>query len=253
MRFDLQKASLGKRITAWLLDAILLLVLITGAAVLLSLAFGYDGYVQQLQGAYEKYETMYNVDFNLSQEEFAKLTEQQLAVYEQAFTALNEDEGAMQAYAMVVSLTLAIVSLSVLFSYLVLELFIPLYFKNGQTIGKKVFSIALIRPDGVKVTPFMMFVRTVLAKYTLETMIPILIIIMMVFGITGIEGTIVLGLLLLIQIGLLLFNRTRSLLHDLIACTVAVDNASQMMFENPEALLEYQKRIHAEEAEHSDY
>lgn len=253
MKFDLQKASLGKRITAWLLDAILLLVLITGAAVLLSLAFGYDGYVQQLRGAYEKYETIYNVDFDLSQDEFGKLTEQQLDVYQQAFDALNQDEAAMQAYAMVISLTLAIVSLSVLFSYLVLELLVPLYFKNGQTLGKKVFGIALMRPDGVRVTPFMMFVRTVLAKYTLETMIPILIVIMMVFGITGIEGTVVLGLLLVIQIGLLLFHRTRSVLHDLIACTVAVDNASQMMFDTPGALLDYQKRIHAEEAANSDY
>ena len=253
MRFDLQKASLGKRISAWLLDAILLVILASGMAALLSFVFGYDGYSQQLQASYEKYEAIYNVDFDLTQDAINNLTEEQWKVYEEAFAALNADSDATYAYTMVIYLTLAIVSLSLLLSYVVLELIVPLLFKNGQTIGKKVFNIALMRPDGVRVTTFMMFVRTILGKYTLETMIPVLILTMMYFRMVGIEGTIVLGLILLIQIGLLLVNRTRSLIHDLIACTVAVDNASQMMFDNPEALLDYQKRIHAEEAANSDY
>lgn len=253
MRFDLQKASLGKRISAWLLDAILLVILASGMAALLSFAFGYDGYSQQLQAAYDKYEAIYNVDFDLTQDAINNLTEEQMKVYEDAFAALNADNEATYAYTMVIYLTLAILSLSLLLSYVVLELIVPLLFKNGQTVGKKIFNIALMRPDGVRVTTFMMFVRTVLGKYTLETMIPVLILTMMYFQMVGIEGTVVLGLTLLIQLVLLLANRTRSVIHDLIACTVAVDNASQMMFDTPEALLDYQKRIHAEEAASSDY
>ena len=36
---------------------------------------------------------------------------------------------------------------------------------------------------------------------------------------------------------------------DKMAHTVAVDMASQMIFDSPEALLEYKKRIHAESVE----
>lgn len=253
MRFDLQKASLGKRLPAWLLDAILLVILATAVAALLSFVFGYDAYGQQLQAAYDKYETIYGVDFELTQEAIDKLTDEQMQQYQQAFDALNKDADAVRAYTMVMSLTLLILSLSILVSYVLLEFLVPLWLGNGQTVGKKIFNIALMRPDGVKVTTFMMFVRTILGKYTFETMVPVLILTMMYFNMVGLEGTIVLGLFLLIQVVLLLANRTRSVVHDLLACTVVVDNASQMMFDTPEALLEYQKRIHAEETADSDY
>ena len=253
MRFDLQKASLGKRLPAWLLDAILLVILATAVAALLSFVFDYDAYGQQLQAAYDKYETIYGVDFELTQEAIDKLTDEQMQQYQQAFDALNKDADAVRAYTMVMSLTLLILSLSILVSYVLLEFLVPLWLGNGQTVGKKIFNIALMRPDGVKVTTFMMFVRTILGKDTFETMVPVLILTMMYFNMVGLEGTIVLGLFLLIQVVLLLANRTRSVVHDLLACTVVVDNASQMMFDTPEALLEYQKRIHAEEAADSDY
>ena len=253
MRFDLQKASLGKRLPAWLLDVILLSVLATGMAMLLSMAFGYDNYGQQLQAAYEKYETQYGISFDLTQEEIDKLSDEQVEIYRQAFDALNKDEQALRAYNMVLNLSLAILSLSILTAYVLLEFLVPLWIGNGQTIGKKVFNIALIRTDGVKMTTFMLFVRTILGKYTLETMIPALIITMMIFGVIGMEGTLILAVIFVVQLCLLLTNRTRSVIHDLIACTVAVDHASQMIFDTPEALLAYKMRIQAEEAANSDY
>lgn len=54
--FDLQKASMLKRASAWLLDVILLSVLATGFALLLSAAFGYDNYNDNLQRYYTEYE-----------------------------------------------------------------------------------------------------------------------------------------------------------------------------------------------------
>ena len=257
MRFDLQKASLSKRIPAWLLDTILLVVLVTAFAALLSTAFGYDNYNTQLKTAREKYEAEYNIDFEITQEDWEKLTGEEQELYEkqsdEALKALNADKEAVHAFNMVLSLSFAIPTLSILLAYLLLEFAVPLLFGNGQTLGKKVFNIALMRTDGVKVTTFMMFVRTILGKYTLETMIPVLIVLMLIFQMIGLTGTLVLVLFLLLQLGLLLFNRTRSVLHDLIACTVAVDNASQMMLDTPEALLDYQKRVSAERALHSDY
>ena len=129
----------------------------------------------------------------------------------------------------------------------------PLLFGNGQTIGKKVFGIGLMRVDGVKVTSFALFVRTVLGKYTIETMIPVLMAMMIFIGLIGILGpAIVLGLLIL-QIALIVTSKTNSALHDHMAATVAVDLASQMIFNTPEDLMEYKKQVHAEQVKKQTY
>lgn len=253
MKFDLQKASVLKRISAWMLDIILLVVLVTGIAAAFAYMLNLDGHVSQLEDAYDKYSQMYNTDLNMSEETYNSLTEEQQKNYRDAREALDKDPQAIHAYGMIISLGLMILSLSFLAGHLLLEFLVPLLLHNGQTLGKKVFGIALMRVDGVRVTTFMMFVRTIIGKYTLETMIPVLVIVMILTGSLGILGLMVLAAILLIQLGLFVFNKTHSLLHDLVACTVAVDYASQMMFDNSEALLEYKKKLHAEEAERSNY
>lgn len=242
-----------KRISAYTFDMILLVCLVIVLAMALSGMFGYDDYNAQMDAAYEEYGQKYDINVSMTLEEYEKLTEEEMARYMQALEAINSDEAVMRTYSMVVNLTLIIASLSILMGYLVLELLVPVWLGNGQTIGKKIFGIALMRTDGVKVTPFMMFVRTVLGKYTLETMIPVLIVIMLLFQMVGLIGTLVLGLILLLQVILLIATRTNSALHDLLACTVAVDMASQMMFDSPEALLEYKKRISADAANRAQY
>ena len=97
---------------------------------------------------------------------------------------------------MIINLTLVITSISILLGYLLLEFVVPLIFKNGQTLGKKIFGIALMRNDGVKINTVMLFVRTVLGKYTIETMVPVLVIIMTFFGSAGIIGLAVLLLIM---------------------------------------------------------
>ena len=253
MNNDLQKASMLKRISAASFDVIVLACLVVILAVGLSALFGYDDYHARMDAAYEKYGQMYNVDVSISWEDYEKLPEEQKLRYEEALAAINEDQEVMRNYSMVINLTLIIASVSILLGYMALEFLVPLWLGNGQTLGKKIFGIALMRTDGVKVTPFMMFVRTVLGKYTLETMIPVLIIIMLLFQPVGLMGIFVIGLILVLQIVLLLATRTNSALHDLLACTVAVDMASQMMFDTPEARLAYLKRRSAEAANKSIY
>lgn len=253
MIFDIQKASLTKRFSAWLLDVILLAVLAVGIGALLSDALGYDGYSEQVDAAYEKYEKQYGVQFDIDYETYTSLTPAEKENYDAAQKALSQDREAVQAYTMVMELTMVILSLGLLGAYLILELAVPLYLKNGQTVGKKVFGIALMRKDSVKVTPLMMFVRTVLGKYTLETMIPVLVIIMLVFNIAGLFSVLLIGLILLAQVILLFANKNHCVIHDLMACTIPVDLSSQMIFESPEALLEYKKQHHADHVTRQDY
>ena len=73
MTADLQKASLWKRMSAYLFDIIILAIVSIGAASALSAAFGYDGYTENMTRFYEQYQEQYGVDFGISAEDFEKL------------------------------------------------------------------------------------------------------------------------------------------------------------------------------------
>ena len=120
-------------------------------------------------------------------------------------------------------------------------------------MGKRIFGLCVIRTDCVKMSPVQLFVRTLLGKFAVETMIPIYLIMMIFWGIVGLGGTLVLVLLLLVEIILLIATRRNAAIHDLLAGTVVADYTSQMIFDSSEALLAYQKRIHAEQAARQDY
>lgn len=252
MIFDLQRASLLKRISAFMLDAIVLVIAITGLSALFSVLLDYDAYEQTLQDAYARYEAEYNISFDLSNEEYMALSEDKKAVYDKAYEAMNKDEDALYAYNMVVRLNLTVTSLAIVFSFLIFEFLIPLWLKNGQTLGKKIFGIAVMREDGVRLSTLQLFARSMLGKCTIGTMIPFLMLFLVVFGSLGATGTMILFAMLALQAGLM-FTKRRTAIHDLLAHTVAVDMASQMIFDTTEEMIEYKKRVSAEKAANQTY
>lgn len=253
MALDLQKAGIWKRVSAYLFDMIILGMVVVGIAFLLSTVLHYDRYSKTLDEAYGSYEAQYGITFELTQEEFSAMTEEERARYDEAYEALITDDEAMFAYNMVVNLTLAILSISILIAYIVLEFVVPLLLKNGQTLGKKIFGLCVMRTDCVKLTTVQLFVRSILGKYTIETMIPVLILMMVYFGTLGLTGTLVLGLLLLLQIIMLVVTRTNSAIHDLLSGTVVVDFHSQKIFDTTDELIEYKKALAAERAARQSY
>lgn len=250
---DLQKASLLKRLSAYILDLILLVILAVGFGWVLSMVMDYDAYTAMMDERYAYYEREYGVSFDITLDDYNALTDQQRANYDAANKALGEDEAALYAYNMMINQSLTIVSMGLLLSYLVLEFIVPLLLHNGQTIGKKVFSIAVMRVDGVRLTNLALFVRAVLGKYTIETMVPVFIVLMIILGIMGPVGTMIMIIFFLIQLALVLIRRDHGLIHDLIAGTVVVDMQSQMIFQTTEDLIAYKQRLHAEEARKRPY
>lgn len=250
---NLQKASLWKRMSAGLFDLILIAMLAVGMAALLSWAFGYNTHSQNLNDAYSRYEAQYGVQFQISQAAFDAMTPEQQETYDTAYAALIADEEVIYLYNMVLNLTLLITTFSILITVLLLEFLIPLLLKNGQTLGKKIFGVALMRSDGVKISSVQLFIRTVLGKFTIEIMIPVYIIMMIFFNTIGLIAIAVLGAILVGELLSLVLSKTGGLIHDSIAGTVAVDMASQMIFESPEERVEYIKRLHAEEASRQEY
>jgi uncharacterized RDD family membrane protein YckC len=253
MILDIQKAGVLKRISAFLLDVILLCILVTGFAFGLSAITGYDSYNEKLDAARDRYEKEYDVSFDLSQEEYSKLTDEQKATLDKAFAAFGEDEEVVYLYNMQINLILLISSISIFLAYFILEFIVPLLLKNGQTVGKKIFGLALMRTDGVRLSAVSLFARTVLGKYTLETMVPVAIVIMIFLGSLGITGTVVLLLLLALQVGVLIYTKTNSSIHDLLAASVVVELSSQMIFDSEEAMMAYKKKIHADAVERAKY
>lgn len=253
MATDLQKASFWKRTAAWMFDGILLGILAVAFGVLLSWFLGYDAHSKTLEAAYDKYEAQYGVVFEISLEDYETMTPEARANYDAAYDALIADDEAMYAYNMMLNLTLVLISIAVLLATVVIDLLVPLCFGNGQTLGKKIFGLALIRSDGVQMNNMQLFTRTILGRFTVETMIPVLILLMIFWGTMGVAGTAVLGILALGQVACLIFTKTNSAIHDLMAGTVVVDYASQTIFRTTEDLIEYKKRVAAERAAKADY
>lgn len=253
MNLDLQKAGMWKRIAAWMFDGILLSVVVVAFSVLLSWLLGYDGYSIALETGYARYEGEYGVVFEMTQAEYEAMTQEQRLNHDMAYDALIADQEVLYNYNMVIHLTLVITTLALLLGLLLWEFFIPLWLGNGQTLGKRIFSLCLVRNDGVKLNTLQLFARTILGKFTIETMIPVYILLMLFFGAMGLTGTLVLFALLIAQICCLSFTKTNSAIHDLLAGTVVVDKESQTIFRTTEDLIAWQKKVAAERAARAPY
>lgn len=246
-----------------MLDAIIVIIAITGFALLISnvidIDSDYEAYSSLMTSYNQQYsqnEWGYAVDFNeekFGDKEFSALTEEQQKYIHDAVAVITADPEYQRCANMIFTKTVLIVTFSLLLSFLICEFIIPLIFKNGQTIGKKIFSIAVMRVDGVKVTPVVMFVRSVLGKYTIEAMIPAYLLLMHHFNVGTYVTLAVLILIPLFQLILLWKTKTNSCIHDVLSSTVVVDLQSQMIFDSLEAKQEYQLRIHSEDVKRSGY
>ena len=250
---DLQKANMWKRIAAWLLDLMLVSVLAVGFGAVLSAAVHYDEHNAAMQAGYARYETQYGVSFGITTEQYEAKTAEEKELFEQATQALLSDEQVIYEYNMVVNLSLIITTVGILLGVLVMEFAVPLFMKNGQTVGKKAFGLGLVRTDGVRISPVQLFIRAVLGKYTIETMIPVYIFLMLLWGTLDMTGLIVLFALAIAQLACLCITRENAAIHDKLSGTVVVDISSQKIFESVEEKTEYIKRIHAERAQREDY
>lgn len=247
MIYDVQKASVTKRFAAFLLDIILIACLAVGFMALIAVICKYDTHYKNMQSmatqvqkeVVETYKQQTGFDLNMSSEEYDALTEEQKTQVNELRTKagkeitekLNANSEFMKEYKYINGLTPLMVSIGVFLSVLIFEFIIPVALKNGQTIGKKVFGLAVMHTNGVRVRPFSMFVRSILGMYVFEMMVPIYLILMAFFyhvlsGYIAI-GVIVAIVILQIAVFAYTFKSTASVLHDLIARTVCVDFSSQ--------------------------
>lgn len=250
---EIQKAGMWKRFSAYLLDVILLGIAAVGFAFLLSFLLGYNTRTEELERLQSEYEVNHGVDFDITGEAYDALTEEERAAFDAEYAAFAGMPEVSRLNMLIISLILTITAFGILIAYLIFELLVPMKLGNGQTIGKKIFGIAVMRVDSVRLSAFQLSVRTVLGKYTVETMIPVLLVLLFFFGVMPLMCAMGILFLLILQIVFLVTTRLRTPIHDLMAGTVTVEMSSQMIFDTAEDLQAYQKRVHEEEVQRAAY
>ena len=253
MSLDLQKASLWKRASAFLLDAILLVVLATGLFFLIGTCTGYDDHLQVVTEAKNRIAAEYGVTDEMAYKATEDLTEEELAAINGANAAIAADEAAVYAFQMVTTLSTLTIALGLLGAFLLMEFAIPMFLGNGQTLGKKIFGLGVMHTEFIRLKPVALFVRTVLGKFAVGTMPFAMTGLFLLSGLGSPYFLLIAAAILLTQLILLIATRDHALLHDKMALTVVVDLASQMIFDTPEQMLEYKKKAHAQRVADSTY
>ena len=254
MRFELQRADFWKRISALLFDIMMIGVVVIIAAAGLSSAFKYDQHVDRVSQVEQEYVEKYGIKQDISTEEFNALTEEEKAVYRACDEARMNDPRLIASYGMLSSLKFAIPSASILIAYLLLEFMVPIFFKNGQTLGKKAFGIGVIHTNGVRMRGQAHFIRSIIGKCLIEALVPFYFIMLVLNGKLGpILGLGMILMLYMLELFSVITTRTRSTIHDLVSDTVVVDFASQMVFDTHDDLIAYKTRIHEEMANAKEY
>ena len=250
---EIQKASIAKRISAGLLDVIAVSIIATLCAWLISLAADYDGWNKKLEDSYSRYESQYGVTFRITEEEYNNKSSSDKENYDNAYKALVGDSEAMKAYSMVTNLMILTVSLGLFIALLIWEFIVPLFLKDGRTVGSLIFGIAVMRSNGVRISHISLFIRAILGKYAIETMISVYIIMMIFMNAIGIVGPLVICGILLMQLILIISTKNNQLIHCILSDTVVVDYGSQRIFDSQEDLLEHKKREARDRAERNPY
>ena len=237
MIYDLQKASLLKRFSAFLLDLILVATLAVGFALLVAVIVDFDSYTEKMKQAEQACIDAGIDTKTITLEQYNALSEELKQLYN------KYDDSILVCF----SLILTEVSIGLFMSFLICEFIIPLIFKNGRTVGKKVFNIGVMQINGIRVRTVSLFVRAMLGKYAIETMVPLMLAMFFLFINHELFLLIVFVAIVILQVVLFFTTKTYSFIHDVLASTVVVDLSQQLIFETPQDLVDYKAQVHAQQ------
>jgi uncharacterized RDD family membrane protein YckC len=159
-------------------------------------------------------------------------TEELDAFYLAAYTAAQQDLARYAPYAelaaQISNYSLQILSISGLISIAVLYLLFPLLFKNGQTLSKKMFNLAVVSKQGYQIKVWQVFAR--FAFFAME-------IVLSIYTIMG---------AFLISYTLMIFTKGNRSAHDYVAGTSVVNLKQSLIFANEQEAGAYESKLQAE-------
>jgi len=246
---DFHKAKPIKRLGAYVIDLILLLVITAAVALAIYSAMDYNTYEDKYVTSCEKYGQQFGVDLSASRTEQATLPEEEFEKYNQAWEALNADEETMDAIKQMLRIELVSLMAGFLVGYVILEIMIPLIFKNGQTVGKKIFGLCVMHKYHVRVGFMQIIYRTILGKYFIETIIPVVMYKLNDYGVLGMTASLVLAAIAMTQGFIVMMSQANCGIHDKLFHTVVADFKKQHIFDNWNDRFDFEEAYEKEMAE----
>lgn len=246
---DFFKAPPIKRLAAYLIDLILLLAITAGVSVWIGTAMDYSGQMDALQGVYTDYEQKYGIKDldSITQEEYQALSQADKDKYENAWTEMDEDPAARNTLNMIVLTRIIALGVGTLLGYLILEVLLPLVFKNGQTLGKKALGLCVMHKDHVRVGVMQVILRAVVGKYFVGTLIPLVLLMVPNFSIWIISGSTIVAVIAMAQAFIVLMSQANCGIHDKLFHTVVADFNQQYIFDTLEERRAYDAELEARE------
>lgn len=226
-------AKLTNRLAAFLIDAIILVILMTGLLYLISLVFDFDSHYQimiqeQIKEGYlilneetEKYETILPTASN----------------YEQVCENVSNNALLMENLFFVNSFSINAPLAALAIVLFITEFVIPLFLRNGQTIGMKCFHVALLSTTNIKINPIQLFARCLLGKIAILGVVPLLAILYIFLNISGgLFGTLIVIIVFGVQLICLLKTKNKTGIQDLIANVYPVDSTETIFYKTTKEL-----------------
>ena len=250
---DVQKAPYSKRLFAFFADLILAGILTTGVYFVMSVLLNVDSYNDTYKQIISGYEQEYGVTFGMTAEEYNTLSEEEKTNYTNAVNAANADERANNAIRTSYSLSFAIFASGIVISVLILEFVIPIFTKDGRSLGKLLFGLGVMRGGCIRISKPVLFVRNVIGKGVFEGALPAVIILTVFNNVTGVFGIILLVVFIIAEIVSLVRSGGSAMLHDVLADTVVIDWASQRIYNSAEEKAAYEEKQKQSAIEHDPY
>ena len=224
-------AAAHKRFAAFFIDLVVFILLLTGVTLVVGEVAGYNRNAELLEEKYVEH-GIYVMDEKLNEYVFCDTSNE---VCQQGWITFNQDEEACAYYDKSVELTTLILTISVFVTYSIVELVVPLIFKNGQTLGMHFFKIGLVSNDGVRINPKQVFIRFLFGKYIVATMIPIYALIFLFFNLYGgLLGLITFASVLGIDLLMTLTSPKKAGIANSIASCFACDLDTSMIYDTIE-------------------
>ena len=127
---------------------------------------------------------------------------------------------------------------SLFVSLLIFELIVPLILKNGQTIGMKLFNVGLISKNDIRVKPLQIFVRFLFGKFIINGIVPLLgILYIFVSDGAGITGAMLLLLFLIANLACYGVGKNYTFVPDTLSGVYPIDMQEQIFFDSEAQLM----------------
>ncbi len=215
-----------KRSFAAAIDLLLIAILTVFLAMPMSRITGFRSARDEVNEVSARIKEESGISADLTPQEYQSLTDEQIEKYEALWIEyLNHEQNVRTYNRMVIGSYLTILG-SILVAVIVFELAIPLVLGDGQTLGKKLMGLAVIKMDGEAVDAIGIIARALLGKFLVEIALPVFSFLSIYNGMSGSMNTVLIIGLFLVQAACMGFTKERRLIHDFLSGTrvVALDS-----------------------------